>query len=733
MRDLGISALLVCALLFTTPWGSAAAGEVDLLLKQVQQRLDKQQWDRARSLLERAKRTDRLNADVYRLYGLFYELQRQFRKARTSYRHAVMLDKGNVRALIGLARVYKQLGSPIDAVPVYNKLADVDADNAIRWRLKAAEIYVEQGKQAAEKYLKQVLREQPDNRQALALMVRLYNAVGMRAIARRYQKRLDRLMAEEAPPNPAAPVVATQREPKEQKERKPHHTMTIAASSAGDGPAPSPKAREEALHPVPPPARKKSPPPTGHHYNEGELAIRDIEDQIRDLRQAIQEQEQMIGAAQDRLRIQEAELDIRRGKEQRLREKKDEALAKLQQLEALAHDDPSISTENARERYQQQLSAYKNARQERLSLEEAITLGQGKIRGAAATLERLKEQMGELEMQARAARQEALRRRIEREQTVTAHGEVSCGDYSIKVCRQMALEEAKRNAVEKGSAVVIDSLTEMKDMELTRDEVRSRVQATLIRTEVVDKGMIGESGYFYDIRAVVKGKMPPQGLSSGPANAPDAAKADDGGEPPRRKVHLYVTPTPGYATVTLQGVDARYVPGIALPPGRYTIRVEAAGYQPITQQVVLQKSDMTVPIVMTRVSENPPDPAPAAPAARPALPRKPVPQAARRPCPRRARKLISKAKLTYAPNVAYRLLVKAEEICPSSPELHYLMGNLLAHRGQPGDLDRALDQFLMTRSLAPGYPGIDNRIQQIKLRLQQRKQGLRSVLKALLE
>ncbi|MDX8395035.1 MAG: right-handed parallel beta-helix repeat-containing protein [Mariprofundaceae bacterium] len=100
-----------------------------------------------------------------------------------------------------------------------------------------------------------------------------------------------------------------------------------------------------------------------------------------------------------------------------------------------------------------------------------------------------------------------LKKLVEKEKTTTASGEASCGQMSIKDCKNMALEEAKRNAVEKGSAILIDSTTEMKDFQISSDEIRSRVRAIILRYDVLDKGFVGDSGYFYKIRAVVKGQL----------------------------------------------------------------------------------------------------------------------------------------------------------------------------------------------------------------------------------
>ncbi len=102
---------------------------------------------------------------------------------------------------------------------------------------------------------------------------------------------------------------------------------------------------------------------------------------------------------------------------------------------------------------------------------------------------------------------EQLRQQVEREQVVEAKGEFSCGQTSISECKRQALSQAQRNAVERGSAVLVRSASEVKNFELTRDELRTQVEALVLRHEIIKEGFVGSSGYFYTIRARVKGKV----------------------------------------------------------------------------------------------------------------------------------------------------------------------------------------------------------------------------------
>ena len=101
-----------------------------------------------------------------------------------------------------------------------------------------------------------------------------------------------------------------------------------------------------------------------------------------------------------------------------------------------------------------------------------------------------------------------LKQQIEQERVVVVKGVASCGDMGFGKCKNAALEQAKRNAAEQGSAVIIDSLTEMDNFIIQSDQVRSRFKAIILNYEVIDQGLDGESGFFYNIRATIKGQIP---------------------------------------------------------------------------------------------------------------------------------------------------------------------------------------------------------------------------------
>ncbi|MDX8377786.1 MAG: SUMF1/EgtB/PvdO family nonheme iron enzyme [Mariprofundales bacterium] len=158
------------------------------------------------------------------------------------------------------------------------------------------------------------------------------------------------------------------------------------------------------------------------------------------------------------------------------------ALERLRILQQFALDDPAISTVTTQKRYA-------ILKQKRESLEQSLIVLGDKLLVAQA------------QHQQRAAILKTVK-------IVTVRGEASCGNDSIKVCKQHALEQAKRMAVEEGANTLINTFSEVNNFTLITDEIRSNIQATILQYKVIDTGFIGESGFFYIIRAKVKPKIP---------------------------------------------------------------------------------------------------------------------------------------------------------------------------------------------------------------------------------
>lgn len=78
-----------------------------------------------------------------------------------------------------------------------------------------------------------------------------------------------------------------------------------------------------------------------------------------------------------------------------------------------------------------------------------------------------------------------------RPRTVEATGTASCGDQSVKACKAAAEKEAERVASEQGTAIMIESVTELNNNRLTQDFVRSEMKSTITNRQVKTK-LIGD-------------------------------------------------------------------------------------------------------------------------------------------------------------------------------------------------------------------------------------------------
>ena len=104
--------------------------------------------------------------------------------------------------------------------------------------------------------------------------------------------------------------------------------------------------------------------------------------------------------------------------------------------------------------------------------------------------------------------------------------------------------------------------------------------------------------------------------------------------PPPKTYRLTVQPEPTTAQVRLVDSSTTYQPGVLLPPGRYTVEVTQAGYEPGWVTVQIVDSDVLAPVRLTRKPE-------------PAQYRLTV-----RTDPADARVRLLNAKTTYQPGVA---------------------------------------------------------------------------------
>jgi hypothetical protein len=97
------------------------------------------------------------------------------------------------------------------------------------------------------------------------------------------------------------------------------------------------------------------------------------------------------------------------------------------------------------------------------------------------------------------------RRRGDLEKTtrVRVSAEVGCDDLTVSGCRTKAMKEAERKAAERGSVVFMESVTEINNMNISRDQIKSTTNAKLERVEVHQQGFINDTTYKVELSADV--------------------------------------------------------------------------------------------------------------------------------------------------------------------------------------------------------------------------------------
>ena len=80
---------------------------------------------------------------------------------------------------------------------------------------------------------------------------------------------------------------------------------------------------------------------------------------------------------------------------------------------------------------------------------------------------------------------------------------VACGDDSIPVCKERSKKAAELKAIERGSVVFVNSFTEVKNFRLSKEELRSEVQATLTNKVFSNQHFVGDAEYETTITATV--------------------------------------------------------------------------------------------------------------------------------------------------------------------------------------------------------------------------------------
>lgn len=174
------------------------------------------------------------------------------------------------------------------------------------------------------------------------------------------------------------------------------------------------------------------------------------------------------------------------------------AKTNLEKKQAYDRENPGEITEQLRaaeENNKQSTRALKDAEEIRADTESKINkLNTSAVRQYAEFKRLQKSYEGDVDRVVDHQLQERIRV-LQVSKVMEVSAQVSCGDESITACKERSKKSAELKASEQGSVVLVNSLTEVKNFKLTKEELRSEVRATLSDEKILSQNFIGDSGF----------------------------------------------------------------------------------------------------------------------------------------------------------------------------------------------------------------------------------------------
>lgn len=247
---------------------------------------------------------------------------------------------------------------------------------------------------------------------------------------------------------------------------------------------------------------------TPGHVIAGSIAI--APDELRDLK----EQRALLGAKIKELdnigkqiAAVQAEKSSARASIRRQEAESNEARIKLEKLQNFDRDNPGeISPKQlnaAVDRNKQAFGALKEAKESLARADSKINSLVSEASGQYAEFLRLQKSFERDVSRVVDVRVDEQIRVLQVAKEVEVTERVACGDDSIPVCKERSKKAAELKATERGSVVFINSFTEVKNFKLSKEELRSEVQATLTNKVFSNQHFVGDSEYETTIKASV--------------------------------------------------------------------------------------------------------------------------------------------------------------------------------------------------------------------------------------
>lgn len=175
------------------------------------------------------------------------------------------------------------------------------------------------------------------------------------------------------------------------------------------------------------------------------------------------------------------------------------ARAKLEEIQTFVRNNPG---ELAPDRLRAAEEEHRNAGRVLKDAEEKLAAIESRIDTLSALAIRLytdikrmqKTYEGDVDREVDRQLQERIRA-LQVSKVIEVSAQVSCGEESITLCKERSKKAAELKASEQGSVVFVNSLTEVKNFKLTKEELRSEVRATLSDEKILSQSFVGDSGF----------------------------------------------------------------------------------------------------------------------------------------------------------------------------------------------------------------------------------------------
>jgi formylglycine-generating enzyme required for sulfatase activity len=86
----------------------------------------------------------------------------------------------------------------------------------------------------------------------------------------------------------------------------------------------------------------------------------------------------------------------------------------------------------------------------------------------------------------------------------------NCGVLSIPVCKSKAMEVAKSNGINQAVTILFNNVKNIDPSGMEREELIQKLDAEVKKIEIVNRGFIGDSGFFYKVKLGLMGQLKPE-------------------------------------------------------------------------------------------------------------------------------------------------------------------------------------------------------------------------------